>query len=393
MAGRGGMTQRNVVTLAAAVLVLIVSGCTEASPSPSSPVSGSPRPSASGPTGSWTATGGLLEARPDHTATLLQDDRLLVAGGFDPTFGDVFGFVASAQLYDAATGEWIMTGALQEGRYAHTATLLDDGRVLVAGGVGGNGLLASAELYDPDTGTWTATGSMREARVSHTATLLPDGQVLVAGFFDGGSEGVRMLASAELFDPATDLWTPTASMAQARGLHTATLLNDGRVLVAGGTASDPTSGELYNPISKTWTATRPMVEGRGGHTATLLDNGMVLVVGTGGESAQLYDPVTDAWSLTGAVSGTGPDHTATLLADGRVLVTGGYEGNGDGLAAAQLYDPVTGSWTATAPMLEGRVYHSATLLPDGTLLVAGGSQTIYADSLDELVASAELFHP
>lgn len=396
-----GRTQRSVVTVAGAALVLMISGCTQTSPTPSSAASGSPGATAPessasasvGPTAGWIATGDLGEARPDHTATLLQDGRVLMAGGFDPTFGDVFGFVASTQLYNTATGVWTMTGALQEGRYAHTATLLQDGRVLVTGGVGGNGRLASAELYDPDAGTWAATGSMQEARVSHTATLLPDGQVLVAGFFDGSSDGVRSLASAELFDPASGLWTPTASMAQARGLHTATLLKDGRVLVAGGTGDNSTSGELYDPTTQRWTATRPMVEGRGGHTATLLGNGMVLIVGSGGETAQLYDPSSDAWGLTGAPSGTGIDNATVLLADGRVLVTGGYNSNGDGLADAQLYDPISRTWTATASMLEGRVYHSATLLPDGTVLVAGGSKTIYADSLEELVLSAELYDP
>jgi hypothetical protein len=264
--------------------------------------------------------------------------------------------------------------------------------VLVVGGTGGNGLLASAELYDPASGTWTATGPMLELRVGHTATLLPDGTVLVAGFFTGDSEGARSLASAELYDPASGTWTATASMVQARGMHVATLLQDGTVLVTAGTAATP-SGELYDPATKTWSDTGPMVEGGTGQTATLLPDGSVLVTG---QSAQLYDPTDKSWTPTGpmvTVDHVGYGHTATLLPDGTVLVIGGYDGDGDGLAAAQLYDPSSGSWIATAGMIEGRVSHTATLLRDGTVLVAGSSKTLYVSSIDDLLPSAELYDP
>lgn len=397
MDDRRGTTRRLASTLAAGALALAVSACTGSSPQATA--SGGPsEPGASSAASSspdenaprWTATGSLMEARPDHTATLLEDGRVLVAGGFDPTFGDVFGFVASAELYDPDTGSWTLTGAMLEGRYGHTATLLRDGTVLVVGGSGGNGLLASAELYDPIAGTWTATGPMLDARVSHTATLLPDGRVLVAGTFYGGSGDPTpiSLATTELFDPDTGTWTATASMPRARGMHTATLLRNGSVLVAGGTAGD--FGELYDATTETWTDAGQMVEGRGGHTATLLRDGTVLVAG---EFAQLYDPTDNSWTPTGDLIEPGVDHTATLLSDGTVLVVGGYDTNADGLAAAQLYDPSSGSWIATAAMPEGRVYHSATLLQDGTVLVAGGGKTIYADSVDELLSSAELYHP
>lgn len=328
-----------------------------------------------------------MEARPDHTATLLEDGRVLMAGGFDPTFGDVFGFVASAELYDPATASWTSTGAMLEGRHGHTATLLDDGKVLVTGGVGGNGLLASAELYDPLSGTWTATGPMLNGRVLHTATLLPDGRVLVAGSFASGDPTPITLASAELYDPVSRSWTATTSMPHDRGMHTATLLRDGSVLVAGGTAGD--FCELYDPVTETWTDAGPMIEGGGGHTATLLPDGTVLVTGAIG---QVYDPTSNSWNQTGDLIEPGYDHSATLLPDSTVLVVGGYNTDGDGVAGVQLYDSTNGTWTATKSLTEGRVYHSATLLPDGTVLVAGGGTTIYADSLDELLRTAELYH-
>jgi len=153
---------------------------------------------------SWTATRSMIEARAEHTATLLRDGRVLMAGGY----------LASAELYDPTSGTWTATGGMINGRSAHTATLLRDGRVLVAGGYSdvGGGRLASAELYDPTSGSWTTTGSMGDGRAVHTATLLRDGRVLVAG-------GCCPLASAELYDPGSGSWTATGNMIEARWVH------------------------------------------------------------------------------------------------------------------------------------------------------------------------------
>jgi WD40 repeat protein len=396
---RGGTTQRLAHALAGVTLVMAVSGClypspslttsqAAAQPSVTRPESASPTPAAP----SWTATGAMMEARPGHTATLLLNGKVLVAGGYDPSFGDTVAMVATAELYDPATGSWTATGPMLEGRYAHTATLLADGRVLVAGGFNA-GLLASAELYDPATGTWSATGSMLEPRVYYTATLLPDGNVLVAGTFYGSSDGPYSLASAELYNPVRGSWIATGSMAHARGLQTATLLRNGRVLVAGGSGDGQTNGELYDPNAKSWSNAGLMVEGRDGHTATLLRDGTVLLVGAGSNLSEVYDPVDGSWTATRAPTNVGRDHTATLLPNGKVLVAGGYDPSGDGLAAAQLYDPSSRSWIPTVRMLEARTYHTATLLPNGKVLVAGGSTTIDANSLSQLLATAELYEP
>jgi uncharacterized delta-60 repeat protein len=359
--------------------------------------------------GGWTATGSLATARAGHTATLLPNGKVLVAGGYNNSNS-----LASAELYDPASGSWAATGSLATARAGHTATLLPNGKVLVAGGLNSSG--PSAELYDPANGSWTATGSLGGGvlRYSHTATLLPNGKVLVAG----GSYGTGYFASAELYDPASGSWTATGSLATARRNHTATLLPNGKVLVAGGFNCPPcvfgrspiigmpvstigdmpsefslASTELYDPVSGSWTATGGLATARYSHTATLLPNGQVLVAGgfgTGSSdalaSAELFDFVSGSWTATGSLATARCDHTATLLANGKVLVAGGFGPSG-ALASVELYDAASGSWTTTSNLVVAERYgHTATLLPNGKVLVAGGS---HPDAL----ASAELYDP
>jgi len=339
----------------------------------------------------------MIEARNGHTATLLLNGKVLVAGGY--SFSGVGGPVASAELYDPSTGSWTATGRITEARSGHTATLLPDGTVLVVGGGSSGGLLASAELYDPSTGTWTATGRTIEARLGHTATLLTDGRVLVAGGYrvDISGNFVNMLASAELYNPGSRTWTVTANMIGVRIGHTATRLLDGRVLVAGGGSSGDGDGgplasaELYDPGTESWTATGGMIEAGPGHRATLLADGRVLVTGRGssGSSAELYDPSSGSWAATGnMVEGRfGP--TATLLPDGKVLVVGGNSNSGL-LASAELYDPSSGSWVAAGNMEGPRADHTATLLLDGTVLVVGN---VFKADAGPPLNSTELYDP
>jgi hypothetical protein len=183
----------------------------------------------------WSFTGSLNTGRVDHTATLLPNGMVLVAAGFTGMSTPS----ATAELYDPSSRTWTATGSLNTARFDHTTTLLPNGMVLVAGG--GFGSLASAELYDPASGTWTATGSLNIPRVSHTATSLPNGMVLVAGGYDNSNpRRFIYLASAELYDPASGAWTATGSLNTARYAHTATLLLNGMVLVAGGSGSHGT---------------------------------------------------------------------------------------------------------------------------------------------------------
>ncbi len=330
--------------------------------------------------GTWTATGNLTTARARHTATLLPNGKVLLAGGFDSS-GNA---LTSAELYDPASGTWTATGSLSTARYHHTATLLPNGKVLVAGGQGtSTNAIASAELYDPASGTWTVTGSLNTARARHSATLLPNGKVLVAG---GNDISSNTLASAELYDPTSGTWTFTGSLNSERNVHTATLLPNGKVLVAAGSDNPTTnaiaSAELYDPASGTWTVTGTLNTARYRHTATLLPNGKVLVSGgldinnNALASAELYDPASGTWTATGSLNTALNFHTATLLPSGKVLVAGGYgDFNVTTSTGAELYDPASGSWSATGSLNTARVYHTATLLPNGKVLVAGGATT------------------
>jgi probable HAF family extracellular repeat protein len=361
-----------------------------------------PRPAAA-QAGTFSATGNASNARTVHTATLLPNGKVLVAGGFSPPSPTY----ASAEVYDPNTGLFTATGSLIAARRAHTATLLPDGRVLVAGGRLPPAYFASAELYDPGTGLFSSTGSMATPRAFYTATLLASGKVLVAGGLNAGV----YLASAELYDPNTGLFSPTGSMNIAREAHTATLLPDGRVLIAGGDvgAAAFASAELYDPDTGKFTATGSMGAARTYHTATLLPpstlrpHGKVLIAGGDGTSrggpstalasAELYDPDTGTFSATGSMSNGRWNHTATLLPayelrpHGKVLVAGGDSGafSSGILASAELYDPDTGKFTTTGSLNSARHQQTATLLPNGAVLVAEGDNAVHA------MASAEIY--
>ncbi|MGH7940582.1 MAG: kelch repeat-containing protein [Limisphaerales bacterium] len=329
---------------------------------------------------SWVTNSPLNVARYDHTATLLLNGKVLIAGGYVAGGATT----ASAELYDPATGSNTLTGSLLTARSHHTATLLPNGKVLVAGGILGFSALSSAELYDPASGTWTNTGSLNVARYYHTATLLPDGEVLVAGGHDAAS------STAELYNPATGQWTLTPPMTTGRFLHTATLLTNGMVLVAGGEqgiipVTYLANAELYDPAGNSWHATASMITAREGHTATLLPAGASEVAGkvlvAGGISAgsvtassELYNPASATWISTGGMTIPRYGHTATLLPDGDVLVTGGSSVYGV-TNTAELYN-VTGrtygTWSATGAMDAPRSGQTATLLPSGKVLVIGG---------------------
>ena len=302
-------------------------------------------------------------------------------------------------------GGWSQAATLATGRAQHTATLLRTGKVLVAGGVDAHGVATpTTELFDPIANRWSAAAPMSTGRTEHTATLLTDGRVLVVGGFYAsdpplGRGGGETLRSAEIYDPRSNRWTPTLSMAFRRGRHTATLLPDGRIVVLGGIAATsapdwsftlPGGGEVYDPRTDLWSETAPDVGGRQGHSATLLRDGRVLVVGGMGEMglelpARVYDPARDSWSAAWPPAIVRSGHTATLLPDGKVLVLGGVGAPAaevaqgpmrygtEPLSSGDVYDPVLNLWTPTLAMSSTRFEHTATVLRDGNVLVVGGA--------------------
>jgi hypothetical protein len=338
----------------------------------------------------FIATGSMLQARQSFAASrLATGGKVLVTGGL------ASGPRKSAELYDPATGAFAATGDLLGFREDHTSSLLTSGKVLIVGGEGGIGggtPLATSELYDPDLGTFSSSGSMATARTYHTATVLAGGNVLVTG----GQWNVAahaILDTAEVYDAGSGTFLPAGSMTVARYWHTATLLPDGKVLVAGGyglTGQALDSAEIYDPETGLFTETGLLGAARYGHTATLLAaDGVVLLAGGYGagvlSSAELYDPASGTFQSTGDLGFARHFHTATALPSGKVLLAGGVTAT-EPLSSAELYDPVAGAFAATESMEVDRYFHSATLLDSGEVLVVGGWAMSNAG-----LSSAELF--
>jgi hypothetical protein len=358
----------------------------------------------------------MIQVSGVHTATLLTSGQVLVAGGCGgQDFLEVGQPVA--ELYDPATQVFTTTGSMQQPRCRHTAALLPNGKVFVFGGFGAafDGpaeASSSAELYDPATHRFSQIGSMAQARAAHTATVLANGRVLIVGGATLGGWGFPFYGSAtptaEIFDPATNTSTATGTMGAPRFGHTATLLASGKVLFTGGfamanvnqQASGLASAEIYDPATGTFSPSGGMATARGGHTATLLQDGRVLVTGgfmtagpaaTVASSAELYDPSTGMFTSAGKMTTTREEHTATLLMGGQVLIAGGATAS-EVLAAAELYDPAMGMFMATESMTMPRTGHSATMLQDSTVLISGGDE-FDASFIPWYSNSAEIFTP
>jgi len=340
-------------------------------------------------------TGSMTNARLDHTATLLGNGKVLIAGSYH----NLSGYLSSATLYDPTTGTFSSTGGMSAARGYHTATMLQDGRVLVTGGHDYSATHASADIYDPATGRFAATGTMTTPRKYHCAAPLADGKVLIVG----GNDDVNTLATAELFDPTTGRFTAIGAMAEQRQSFNVVTLASGKVLVVSGnrwvgSGSFPasTTAELYDPTTGTFSLAGNLSMARDYATVTLLTDGRVLIAGGYNDpasiSAEIYDPKLGTFSSTGALSGTrAVGHTATLLPSGKVLVVGGCSKLWKFPLFGELYDPATGLFSGTGPMSVPREHHTATLLSDGSVLVAGGEFEDPYNIVTVTYASAEIY--
>jgi uncharacterized protein (TIGR03118 family) len=380
---------RAAVALAAAVALVSLTA-------PTSIAAGSRVAKASG---SWAAVASMPTARFYQTATLLTNGEVLVAGGVDANGASL----SSAELYDPATRSWKATGSLHEARFAAGATRLADGRVLVAGGdpffFQATQALSSAEIYDPSTGAWSLTGSMSQGRSLAATVLLDNGQVLTVGGWPDRADSFA-LNSAELYNPATGMWTTTGSMAFGRVVdQQAVVLSDGDVLVAGGLICCPyqslATTELYHRATGTWTTARSMAVPRATASLVKLSDGNVLIAGgaSGGTvttTAEVFDPITVTWSPTSAMNVAREGSAMTLLMNGNALVAGGADDSGTILNSSEVYNPGTAQWALTSPMPAATLFPTATRLADGTVLLAGGTSST---TLLPALAQAEVFTP
>ncbi|MGE3164378.1 MAG: kelch repeat-containing protein [Planctomycetota bacterium] len=339
----------------------------------------------------------MTSPRANHTLTVLPDGRVLALGGFDsqasPTYPN-----STYEFLDEATMGWT-SSALPPGvvpRARHTATVLNDGRVLVTGGYTNVGGITTntCDIYDPVTDVWVATDSLAQARQSHAAVKLDDGSVLVVG---GGTTAV------ERFDPATETWSSAGSLAEPRHYNSTTKLLDGRVLVAGGIYFSGTmflnsdSAELFDPekpIASAWSTVQTSEPGfratldppRQWHAAHLMPSGNVLIVGgLDGSlplaSTELFDVQHDAWvdsPLPGISEGRILSTTAALGSTGQVLVIGGALVDDSvnppaGIITTDVeMSTPSGAWLQTAPALTPRFWQTSVSLPGGRVLVTGG---------------------
>jgi N-acetylneuraminic acid mutarotase len=327
-------------------------------------------------TKAWSPAAPLPDRAAGFTATTLTNGKVLVAGGSTQPVPDtgVATVPTNTQLFDPATNTWSTGGAMVTPRSGHTATLLQNGKVLVTGGSapGSAGFLTSAELYDPSTNTWSSAAPLAVARFLAKAVLLANGKVLVVG--GEGLPGPIYFQDAELYDPVANSWSPAGQLSAAPAFsNSLTLLPNGKVLNVG------ISNELYDPATNAWSPAAPPLQPRGGQIAALLPSGRVLIAGGVGSgqttlaSAELYDPSSNSWSATGSLASPRQNHFAVSLANGDVLVVGGGTSSSTVLFTTEVYSsspplvPAAPTWALVALVVALGVVSRAKKAPPAPL--------------------------
>ncbi len=360
----------------------------------------------------WTFSGPLTNGAASSALNNLPVGSYSIGCSYSASadFGASVASATETVLPDTPT--WTNSGNMQQTLFGHTATLLSNGTVLIAGGNfngnGDQGAVSAAEIYTPtggDQGVFSPTGGLQTARYWHTATLLTTGpnagQVLVVG---GENYQDTQLQEAELYNPANggSFSVPSPQPNYPRSMHTAIQLQDGTILIAGGDmgcvgcgAWDLAPAEVYKPVTGAFSTVGSLNTPRTEHTATLLQNGMVLIAGGRDSSnnvtasAELYNPSTGTFTPTGSLNTARAYHTATLLPNGEVLIAGGYDNNGNPTISAELYNAALGTFSTTGNLLTARAGAGAALLNDGKVLIYGGC-TNY-DCSPSATTAAELY--
>ena len=347
--------------------------------------------------GSFSDGANMTDARMDFVSLVLGNGDVVAAGGRGRGATERVPRLATAEIFEIATGQWKSVNEMSSKREIHCGVTLADGRAMIIGGADTRRVnLKTTEILDSSSGEWIKGPKMKKKRYKHSCATLNDGTVIVAGGADIG-----VVATAEISGPSLDEFALTGEMNEGRALFTLTVLSDGKVLAVGGSSKNTqdtdsaelnrTSAEIWDPATGEWILVSPMNTARASHTANLLEDGRVLVVGGMGPlaSAEIYDPSDDTWTLTSELSMGRQLHTAHLLDNGTLIVIGGS----NTLAETEVYDIESGQWSIGPSLTFGRHQHTSVKMNDGNVMVIGGqAETADADRR-EMSNLIELYSP